>query len=293
MRLLTIIVLSGTFFSCAPLSKGQLQAVNDFAVVCDSFTKYPSTLFIEMANIRSARGLYFTGTLSTPELRIKELNAIHTAMKRDMSLAKKFNLSIEVIDSYQRALKLLSTDTRWRDSGREFRSLGRSIDSLASKFNAFDLIGESIPIGFGKSAGRIVGYSMEIFKKRSQSKAVKEFVKQGDTLISVVISSLVKVLKSQEVTSMIENEKLSLEQNYISYLKAGYSDDRGYLSLRKRVESLTYARGAIISSANRLVKTHHKISESMQKGRDFEEIYTDIINFQKEVKVLSELFKSF
>ncbi len=292
MQLLTIVVLSGTFFSCAPLSKGQMKAVTDFATVCDSFSKYPSTLFIEMANVRSSRGIYFASSLSTPELRVEELNSIYSAMEKDISLAKKCNISMEVIGGYSRALKLLAGESRWKDSGREFRSLGRSIDSLAAKINAFDFIDDAIPLGFGKSAGRIVGYSMEMFKRRAQARAVKDFVSQGDTLVSVVIGSLVKVLRSQEVTSMIENERKSLEQNYISYLKSGNSDDKGYLALKKRVESLSYARGAIISSANRLIKSHNKIAQSMHNGRDFDEIFTDITNFQKEVKVLTQLFNS-
>jgi len=291
----------GIFFlqGCASLSRGQMKAVESFTASGDSLSRYPGGFFEEMARLRAARGLYFSASLSDATLRVGEINAIYAGLVKDVQLANKANLSWEILGKYRSALKVLAGAARWQDAGREFRSLGRSVDSLVKRFNSLEIADAILPMGIGKAAGRLVGYSSELLIKRAQTRAVKNFVKEGDTLVSAVVASLVETLKSPAVTALIENEKRALEQNYISYLKSfgsadsnlskppsAYNDDKDYLALKERVEKLTYLRGGVISAANRLAKAHKKIAEEFTKRKKVDELYQELQDFEKEVKVL-------
>jgi hypothetical protein len=216
---LALLMLGG----CASLSKGQIKAIDSFTASCDSFSKHPTLFFEEMAQIRAERAFWYSSSLSDPELRVAELNSVYVAYVKDMSLAKKAGVSVEILLIYKRALKVLAGKARWEDAGREFRSLGRTLDSLVRKFNDLGFV-EAFPLGIGKSAGRVAGYTAEVLNKRAQAKSVRGFVIQGDTLVNAVTEVLCEVLASPSVNLLIENEKRGVEQNYITYLKATKPD---------------------------------------------------------------------
>lgn len=213
--LLSLLYLGG----CASLSKGQIKAVESFTASCDSFSKHPALLFDDIAHIRAERSFWYSASLSTPELRVDELNSMYAAYVKDNSLAKKVDASVEILLTYKRALKILAGNARWEDAGREFRSLGRTLDSLVLKFNQLQLT-DALPLGVGKSAGRVAGYMVEINKRHSQARAVRAFVIQADTIVGIVAGVLCDLLTSPSVNLLIENEIRGVEQNYISYLKA-------------------------------------------------------------------------
>jgi len=225
-RPLFLILLSLTFFSiillsgCASLSKTQMASVKSFASSCDSFAKYPGMLFTEMAEVRASRGCFYTASLSDPELRMQELKSINKAQYDDATLAKKMNLTFEILTAYAKVLKSLTLDERYKRPGIEVRSLGRSIDSLIKSYNLLE-ISDQLPLGVGKAIGKVVGYGAELWARSVQTKAVKAYVIAGDTLVAAITASVVEVLNSTQVKSLIENEEIGLDANFLSYLKSG------------------------------------------------------------------------
>lgn len=287
--------------SCASLSKGQIKAIDSFTASCDSFSKHPTLLFEEMANIRAERALWYSSSLSDPQLRVEELNSVYGAYIKDMSLAKKAGVSVEILLTYKRALKVLAGKARWEDAGREFRSLGRTLDSLVRKFNELEIV-DALPLGIGKSAGRVAGYTAEVLNKRAQAKSVKGFVIQGDTLVKAVTEVLCEILASPSVNLLIENEKRGVEQNYISYLKAsspstandgyGYIHDKRYIELKGRAEGLTSRKAGIITAVKHLARAHTKLTTELQKGKQVADFWEEILEFNKEVEALEKGLKS-
>ncbi len=281
-------------YGCASLSRGQLAAVKSFTDSCDSLDKYPGAFFEEMAQIRAARGLYFSASLGDAQNRLLELNSIYDGLVKDKQLAGKANLSWEILNSYQRALKILAGAARWEDASREFRTVGRKLDSLIYRYNRSDFTKNLLPTGIGRTAGRAAGITAMIFIKRAQSRAIKKFVAQGDALVSGVVFELVQALKNPQVTFLIENERKGLDINYISYLrKSGthansLNDDKYFLSLKERTEKLTYIRGGIISSANRLAKAHNRLAIEFTRRKKVGELFTELLEFEKEVSALTK-----
>ncbi|HCT94525.1 MAG: hypothetical protein A2X19_06630 [Bacteroidetes bacterium GWE2_39_28] len=247
LSLFVILSLFGTA-GCASLSKDQIKAIDTYTASCDSFSKHPTLLFEEIAQIRAERAFWYSSSLSDPELRVSELNSVYGAYVKDMSLAKKAGVSVEILLTYKRALKVLAGKARWEDAGREFRSLGRTLDSLVRKFNDLGFV-EALPLGIGKSAGRVVGYTAEVLNKRAQAKSVRGFVIQGDTLVNAVTEVLCEVLASPSVNLLIENEKRGVEQNYITYLKAT-KPDKPALSVSQLIPTSSVSQNESTSSVN-------------------------------------------
>ncbi|OFY38480.1 MAG: hypothetical protein A2X18_03130 [Bacteroidetes bacterium GWF2_40_14] len=296
ITLFTVIFLPG----CASLSKSQMGTVASFSNSCDSFAKYPSILFTEMAKIRADRGCFYTASLSDPLLRIKELNSLSKALAADLELAKKMDISLEILVSYQRVLKSLSHTDRYNNTGREFRSLGRNLDSLINRYNLID-ISDPLPLGVGKALGRIVGYGAELWVRSVQTKAVREYVVAGDSLVGAVSADIVKILSSKSVGELIDNEAKGLDANYLSYLKSGegsrnvggnnfsgrdFSGDREYLMLLDRVNKLSVIRSSCVSAAKALAKAHGKIATEVVKRKKIKELYPEIEKLDDELYAL-------
>jgi len=297
-RYLMVSVFILFLYGCASLSRGQLAAVKSFTASCDSMERFPAVFFDELAQIRAARGLYFSASLGDAQNRVDELNSIFDGLVKDQQLAGKANLSWAILVSYQRALKILAGAARWEDASREFRTMGRRLDSLVYRYNRSDFTKNLLPTGIGKTAGRAAGITAMVFIKRAQTRAVKRFVAQGDQLVSGVVFELVQALKNPQVTLLIENEKKGLDINYISYLRKNgthansLQDDKYFLSLKERTEKLTYIRGGIISSANRLAKAHNKMAAEFTKRKRVSELFAELLEFEKEVSALSTEYKN-
>ena len=282
----SILLASG----CASLSKSQIKAIDSFSSSCESFSQYPVVFFKEMAEVRMERGLFFASSLNNPELRVEELTAISMGLINDLALAERCNLSMEILFKYQRALKILAGSARWQDVGVEFRSLGRNIDSLVYRYNSLEIM-ESLPSGVGKLAGRVAGVVAESVNKSSQLRAVKDFVTAADTLVTSLTSSLSSILSSPAVMALIQAEDRGLDLNYISYVKAGFSDDRGYLELRNRVESMKKMRANTTAAARRIATSHNRMVTGIADKKGVDELYEELLSLERELLTLRKLVK--
>lgn len=302
--LLALLILAGfsLCLSCASLSRGQVQALNKFSNACDSFKRYPSLLFKEVAEIRFERGLLYAASLSDPQNRISELNSIQRAFDNDMSLAKKCDASLDILKTYSNALKVLTANGRWEQRGREFRALGKTLDSLVLKVNKLELFREPLPVGIGKSAGVIVAYGAEQLVKSKQHRLTRKFVAEADTLIQTLVISLTEALRTPAITAIFQNEGAGLERSYHSFLMAANElagkqtislpqYDRQYLNLLQRSQKLTYERGYITAAAKRLATTHTQLKESMIKGKKADELYNELQQLIESIETLQKEFK--
>lgn len=323
---LLVVVLS--ISACATLSKEQIKSVEKFSNACDSFNRYPSLLFTEIAQIRFERGLFYAASLNDPANKIAELNSISKAFDTDMKLATKYDASLKILKSYSHALKVLTADGRWKSRGVEFRSLGRALDSLIIETNKLNIFQETLPVGIAKSAAKIVAYGAETLVKNKQQKLTRSFVSQADTLVQALVEGLVQTLRDPNVSTLIENEKTGLPQNYKSFLMSNSTTfpiststfpistsshsnnivspttenrsvtlpfnsldyDRKYLQLKERCDKLTYSRGYITSAANRLAKTHKELAQSMHNKKRVGVVFEQLSKLIEDLDMLQKQF---
>ena len=93
----------------------------------------------------------------------------------------------------------------------------------------------------------------------------------------------------RSVMALIQNEDRGLDLNYISYVKAGMSDDRGYLDLRKRVEALKKMRANTVSAAKRLANSHSKIVTALADKKKIDELYEELLALEREIITLRRI----
>ena len=120
---------------CASMSKAQLKRVNSLAVVSDSAVCGPGSVFRILDDVRTDRGLMYVASLQSADARISELNGLALARQEQSRLADKADVCISILDSYIRALRSASSDSRWKQNGIELRGIGRNMDSLAIAYN--------------------------------------------------------------------------------------------------------------------------------------------------------------
>lgn len=284
--------------SCAVLSESQVEMVNKLAISSDTLTIAPSAILTGLSEVGVERGIYHASSLSSAENQWLELNAISDFRIREEADIKKADQVISILNSYLRALRSISSDQRWRAIGTELRGIGRNIDSLIIKYNTSDW-GESIPVGWGKTAGKISAEGAEWYMKRRQSKAVKEFITQGDSLLNFAIEQLTDIIKKGDMDELIRHEYLSLRQNYLSYLNEkerrgqlpDLNEQRHYIALLQKIETIKTIQSRMNTSLQALRRAHNKAVENIRKRAPIDQLEDELINLNNLSHELATLIK--
>jgi len=271
--------------SCAVLTPSQLKMVTNLTVASDTAAVKPKIIFEELATVRLERGLYYAASLTSAAARDKEINALVSASMDDAALVNKADVYVSVLNSYLRALRSISAKTRWSAYGTEWRGLGRNIDSLLLRFNQTDLIDTNLPIGWAKLSGQYMGYINERYMRVRQTKAVKSFVTEGDTLVAMCVDSLIEILKKGDLIDLIENESEGLKNNYRAYLYRleqtgalpNMDYDRRYLDLSKRIETAKKTRTRCITALQSLKRAHKKLLTELSKKQKIDFYFDELL----------------
>jgi hypothetical protein len=259
--------------------------VTNLTVASDSVAVAPAVIFEELAAVRMERGLYYAASLTSAEARGKEMNALAKASYEDEQIVGRTNVYVNVLNSYLRALRSISSDARWKSYGTEWRGIGRNIDSLFLRFNQTDLLETDIPLEWSKLSGQYAGYMSERFMRDRQAKTVRSFVTEGDTLVATCVAGLLELLKKGEVNELIENEVEGLKSNYEAYLHrleqsgemADLSADRRYIELVKRLENAKKTRNRCITALQSLKRAHNKLVKELEKKQKIDFYYEELL----------------
>ena len=203
-----------TAAGCSPLSKAQIEAVNELAFRSDTVSRSPAVLFGEMSELRLERGLFYAASLSSGEARSRELTELAEASMDEEALVRKASGYVDAFNSYVRALHSVSAEARWKGIGTELRGIGTRVDSVLYRYNRLDTGYEDIPTGYARMAGRVLAYVAEEVMQAVQGRAVRNIVVAGDTLVAASCDSLMDILRSDAMDELIRHEKESLRDNY-------------------------------------------------------------------------------
>ena len=296
-NLLLLLLLLCT--SCAVLTDSQLKIVNNLSATSDSVLVTPAVIFEELSEIRVERGLFYAASLSSADARYKEINSLAEGKIADQKIIKNANIYVNVLNSYLRALKSISSDVRWKGIGTEFRGIGNNIDSVFIKYNALDWSEEDISVGIAKLSGRYLGYFTQSYMRIRQAKLVKDFVSTGDTIVSGCTDALIKALKRDKMTELIQNEEEGLKLNYLAYLERLEASetipdidiDRHYIELMQKISKTKDTKNKCISALKSLKKAHHKLMVELEKRKKIEFIYEEILELNTLSAQLNTLVK--
>lgn len=283
--LLVLIAVSYAVTSCASLTTSQLKMVTNLTVSSDSVSVTPKVIFSELADIRLERGLYYAASLTSATAREKEINALVQASVDDDALVNRAETYVNVLNSYLRALRSVSADTRWSAHGTEWRGIGRNIDSLILRVNQTDFLDNDITVGWGKLSGQYAGYMSERYTRSRQTKVVRSFITEGDPFVAACVDSLVELLKKGDLDELITNESEGLKNNYEAYLHhlevtgrpADLSADRRYVELTRRMEAVKKTRSRCVTALQSLKRAHAKLTGELQKKQKIDFYYDELL----------------
>ena len=290
--LFLLVYMSG----CASMTKAQLKRVNDLAVVSDSSMTGPGSVLRLLDEVRLERGLMYAASLQGTETHIQELNGLADAVAQQNRLVEKSDVCINILESYIRALKSVSSETRWKQNGTELRGIGRNMDSLAIAYNNLDR-GTLYEPGIAKQIGKTTGYLAEQYGKRRQRYVVKGILEHGDTLVNACVKSLVSELKSDDFKGLIANERNGLENNYRAYLNATalnhtppHSDfDRIYVESRLKIEQAESLRRKCITMIQSFGRAHTALLKEMDNRATYTEFMDGLYELNKQIVALDQL----
>ena len=285
--------------SCSPLSKAQIEAVNELTFRSDTITRSPAVLFEKMSALRLERGLFYAASLSSGQARYEEVTALAETSMDDESVVRKASGYVDAFNSYVRALHSVSADACWKGLGTEIRGVGTRVDSVLYRYNRLDTGYEDIPTGYARMAGRVLAYVAEEVMQAVQGVAVRNIVIAGDTLVAASCDSLMEILRSDEMDDLIRHERESLRDNYSAYLTAlelrgepvPFESDRLYVELLRRTDELPDIRNSCVSALRSFRNAHAKLAADFAAGKKEvpEELWEEVLRLNVLAAQVSEM----
>lgn len=288
--------------SCSPLSKAQIEAVNELTFRSDTITRSPAVLFEKMSALRLERGLFYAASLSSGRARYEEVTALAETSMDDESVVRKASGYVDAFNSYVRALHSVSAEARWKGIGTEIRGIGTRVDSVLYRYNRLDTGYEDIPIGYARMAGRVLAYVAEEVMQGVQGRAVRNIVVVGDTLVAASCDSLMDILRSDGMNGLIRHEQESLRDNYSAYLQAlelrgepvPMDSDRRYVELLRRADELSSVRNSCVSALRSFRNAHAKLAADFATGKKEvpEELWEEVLRLNVLAAQVSEMLEN-
>ena len=290
---------------CAVLTESQLKAVNALSTKSDTVATAPEHIFKCLAEVREERGLFYAESLTSAQAKFREMNGLAEGSIADEKVVEKASLYADVLDSYLRALRQLSSETRYTQYGTRLRGLGSKSDSLIVALNKTEWIkddsGEvySIPEGYAKMTGKIAGYLTEEYMRRRQAQFVKEIVTEADTLVGKCCDGLSELLTKKECRELYENEAEGLKENYLAYLQRmeakgaapSIEEDRNYLTLCKKMNAAKTTSEKCSNALKSLKRAHHKLVGTLAERKDLKEHVAEFEELNTYAGQVAELVK--
>lgn len=297
-RKIVVIILSAGLASCAVLTKSQIEAVGNLSAASSGVETGPSVVFSSLSDVREGRGAFFVASLSSAEARVTELEALYGERIEDEKVAKKAEACTDVLNSYLRSLRSLSSEDRWKSAGTEIRGLGRNIDSMVIKYNKLGW-SEEMQEGRVKTLSYAVAYIAQEYLKLRQAKALREYVTIGDTLVGLCVDQMVEILKDEKVRILIKQESVSAKEDYMAYVH--YMGVRGsvipmeaderYIEILGGLDKTEKIRRSTISSLQALKRGHHKLMLDIKSTQKIDVVFAELVELSNESARLSKLFK--
>ena len=128
---------------------------------------------------------------------------------------------------------------------------------------------------------------------------VKNILEHGDTLVDACVKSLVDGLKSAEFKSLIDNERIGLENNYRAYLNAASLNgvtplpefDRMYIDNRLKIERAEAMRRQCITTLQSFNRAHHALLKEMDNRRTYTEFTDELFELNRQILALTALLE--
>jgi hypothetical protein len=275
--------------SCITVSKQQREIVQQFAVKAEKFSVVPENIWIELADIREIRGVYYANSFSDPTIHLNELDAIVKERINNDKIPAKVRSVFSILDKYADGLAQLSSDAPFKTRQSLFTSIGVDLETSIGYFNKMN--GEDkLKSGSGTLLVNSLEAGTRLYFGNRQLKALKKYVNQADTLVSVLCTEMVNYLSSDILMGLISNEASGVRESFGFYFTKrsppSIESEKAYIALMKRAEALKIFRLQSIRTVKNLRAAHFAIVEALNRKKSLKEITVILNEYYKEAENL-------
>ena len=278
--------------SCMTVSNEQRMMVQQFALKTEKFSTFPEKIWVELSEIREARGVYYANSFTDPATHLQELDAIVKERMKDDRFPGRVRSVFKILDRYADALVRLSSDAPFKTRNLLFARLGIELDTLIGDYNHLVEV-QRIPPGLGTVLTQIMDAGTKAYLAGRQRNMLQMYVCQADTLVSVVCDEMVNCLSSDMLGKLIENEASGVGESFNFYFTKrtppSIESEKGYIALKKRVEVVKILRKQTIQTVNNLRVAHGKIADALKRKKSLKETAIALNNFYREVEHLQSI----
>ena len=248
------------------VSKEQRSVVQQFSLKTENFSAYPEKLMTELADIREARGIYYANSFTDPVTHLNELDAIVKERLKDDKIPGRVAVTFKILDQYAEGLVQLSSDAPFKTRSKLYGEFGVDIETLVGYYNQIDGA-HPLPAGIGKLLTQSLDKGTKAYLAHKQCKALKKFVSQADTLVSLLCDGMVNFLSSEGMGKLIKAEESGIPESFRFYFTKrsppSLEGEKEYIELMKRVQGVKQLQGQTIQTIKNLKKAHKELAEEL------------------------------
>ena len=284
--------------SCISVSKEQRTTVQQFAVKAGDFSTLPEKIWMELADIRELRGVYYANSFTDPATHLSELDAIVQERISNDKIPARVRPVFKILENYANGLVQLSSDASFTSNRKLYGTFGTELETLVGDYNQTTEVSR-LPPGLGTLLAETLNLGTNAYLSTRQSKALIKYVNEADTLVSSLCGEMEKYLSSGLLIQLINNEDSGVGESFRFYftkrMPPSIESERDYIELKKRVERLKEFRLQTLDAVKKLRVAHLALEEALNETKTLKEIaarlsgfYTDVDKLYKMVNDLNK-----
>ncbi|MGA2506851.1 MAG: hypothetical protein ABSF80_05170 [Chitinispirillaceae bacterium] len=284
---------------CAGLTGTQISSINSYSRLLEKNADIPGTIITEFIAIKYDIDLFNTGTVSA-DLANEKLWNSYRGKESALEKAKNADLSLKIMGEYAVGLARLSSDKLAGDIKKPSEKLGIAVDTLIDRFNR--ATGKSLPSGIGLLLSKGVVFVGHSLIRDEQAENLREYLQEGDTLIALATSELMKELDTLVLGQWVPALKGELKTQQEDLLKnlnpegdytAWYATqvNREAASLIARIDNLEKLAREAVRSAGVVRRAHRELLANVSEGKDIDEVLVETQELYRDTKDLYDTWR--
>jgi hypothetical protein len=278
--------------SCLSVSKEQRTTVQQFAVSAGNFSTLPEKIWMELADIRELRGVYYANSFTDPITHLSELDDIVKERISNDKIPARVRPIFKILENYADGLVQLSSDASYNSNSKLYGIFGTEMETLVGDYNQ-TTEASKLPSGVGNLLAESLNLGTKAYLSNRQSKALKKYVNKADTLVSCLCSEMEKYLSSGLLIQLITIEDSGLGESFRYYftkrMPPSIESERDYIELKKRVERLKEFRLQTLNAVKKLRTAHLALKEALNETKTLKEIAVRLSGFYTDVEKLYKM----
>jgi hypothetical protein len=283
-------------FSCSVLSESQLKNINTFATAAKNYSNFPGEVVKKSQELHYNNNILEASAIPDSTQIIRSLDKAKAQFEKGVGFSKKMDVSLQLIQKYAALLAQLSSGSFTDDLGKNAKELSGELNNAVGLFN--DQFSTQIPDKVGKGISQIITIIGDRVIKNKQSKALKNFIPIGDTIIQLTADNLVSALDS-DLKPLIESYKATFQIDFKTIIfnhidKIDYNMLRFYIKTNSDYEDVELLRKRCIHAAEKMASSHKELKENIMKKKNLRELLSETKAFITDVKelygILNKLF---